>query len=197
MGIFASSKRCAEQAAQARLTQGQANANRLRMFMPGIAAGLDSEGYRYAQRAIGALVALAGWPSLVTFVYQLGVVEYEAAKLTNEEEGRLMDRAIVTVAARVLLKAYAEPVTLADLQDMQTISCTLMVWWGLSDLAEPHHSVVRLMRHFGGYPFKSSDIQAIEQRFDQIRTRITPEAHAVWKQAEREMGTYGNGLSAS
>ena len=197
MGFFTSSRRRAEQAAQTRLTQAQANTNRLRMFLPGIAAGIDSESYRYAQRGIGVFVAIAGWPSLVTFVYQLGNVEHDAASITNKDEGWRMDHAITTIATRQILKAYAEPVTLADVNDMQTIACTLRVWWGLSDLAEPQNAVVRLMQHFGGHPFKSNSVQTIEHRFGQIRSRITPESHEVWRQAEREMSTYGNGPTAA
>ncbi len=169
----------------------------MRLFLPTIAAGLDSEGHVYAQRAVGALVAIAGWPSLVTVVYQLGSIEFDAAKLTNEDDGLHMDRAIATTATRLLLKASTQPVTLADVQDMQTIACMLMVWWGLSNLAEPQHAVGRLMRYFGGHPFKSDNVQEIEHRFGQIRNRLTPEAHEVWKQAEREMSTYNSGLPAA
>jgi hypothetical protein len=192
MGIFTPPKRRTEQAAQTRLTQGQADARRLRLFLPSTIVGLESEGFRYALRAIGALVGVAGWPPLVTFVYQLGEIEYEVANLTNEDKGALIDRVIAILAIRLLHKAYAGPVTLADLNDMQTISCKLMVWWGLSELAEPQDSVVRLMRQFGGHPFKSNNAPAIKQRLDQIYTRITPDAHAVWKQAQREMSAYGN-----
>ncbi len=197
MGIFTSSKRRAEQGAQNRLTQAQANANRLRIFLPTIAAGIDSEGHRYAPRAIGVLVAIAGWPPLATFVYQLGSVEYDVARITGEDEGYRLDSAIASIATRLLLKAYTDPVTLADVQDMQTIACLLMVWWGLSELAEPQHPVVRLMRHFGGHPFQADSVQASEHHYGQIRRRITPEAYEGWKQAEREMSTYGKGLSAA
>jgi hypothetical protein len=197
MGIFTSPRRRAEQAAQTRLTTAQANANRLRMFLPSIAAGLGSEGYRYAQRAIGVLVAIAGWPSLASFVYQLGYLEFEAAQITSEDEGWRMDRAVATTAAHLLTKTFAEPITLHDVQDMQTVASLLMVWWGFSDLADPQHAVTRLIRHFGGHPFKSSDIKAIEHHNDQIRRRLTPEALEVWKEAEREMSTYGDGLPAA
>jgi hypothetical protein len=164
------------------------------MFLPTIVAGLDSEGHCYAQRAIGLLVAIGGWPSLVTFVYQLGSTEHDAARISNEDAGWRMDRAFVTTATRQLLKTYAEPITLSDVKDMQTIACMLMVWWGLSDLAEPQHPVVRLMGHFGGHPFKADGVQAIEHRFGQIRGRITPEAQEAWKQAERAMSAYGHNL---
>ena len=196
MGIFTSSKRRAEQAAQARLSQAQGNANRLRMFLPFVAAGLDSECYRYAQRAIGLLVAVAGWPSLTSFVYALGFLEFDVAAITSQEDGELKDRAIASVASRLLTKAFAEPLTLRDVNVMQEMACMLMVWWGISDLAEPQHAVVRLIRQFGGHPFQSNDIRAIEQRNDQNSRRLTPDALKVWKQAEREMSTYGNELSA-
>ena len=194
MGIFTSSKRRAEQLAQARLTQAQATANRLRTFLAITAAGLDSEGYRYAQRAIGVFVAVAGWPSLVTFIYQLGSFECDAAQITNQTEGWAKDCAIAKTATHLLLKAYAEPVTLADVKDMQTVACMLMVWWGFSDLAEPQHPVTRLLQHFGGHPFNAVSIEVIKSRLDQIQSRITPEACDVWKDAERKMSTYGNGL---
>jgi hypothetical protein len=42
-----------------------------------------------------------------------------------------------------------------------------------------------------------NSVQAIKYHFDQIRGRITPEAHKVWKQAELAMSTYGNQLPAS
>lgn len=197
MGSFPSSKRRADEAAQARLVQARANVNRLRMFLPLIAAGLDSEGYRYAQRAIGVLVAIAGWPSLVTFVDEIGNLKYDIARITNEEDGWRDHGAIATVVADMLLKAYAEPITLNDVQDMQTIACALMAWWGFSDLAEPQHPVVHLMAHLGSHPFKSNSIQAIDSRFSQIRSRITPEAQEVWKQAERAMSIYSNETSAA
>jgi hypothetical protein len=197
MGSVTSSKRRTEQAPQACLIQPQANVNRLRLFLPTIAAGLDAEEYRYAQRAIGILVAIAGWPSLVTFVYQAGSLEYDIARITNEEKGQRHDRAIAGVAADMLFKAYAEPVTHNDVQDMQTIACVLMAWWGLSDLAEPQHPIVRLIAHFGGHPFKSNNLQAIDSRYAQIRSRITPKAQEVWKQAERAMSIYSNKISAA
>ena len=197
LGIFTSSKRRAEQAA---LTQGQTNVNRLRMFLPIIASGLDSEGYSYAQRAIGLLVAIAGWPQLEVFIYQLGSAEGRMAGITNEEEGRRLDRVFPQIAARLLLKAYREPVTLADLHDMKTVACLLMVWWGL--MTEPQHPIVRLMQRFGGHPFKAtSDGQEITRRSDQISNRlrgqITREVQKIWKQAEREMSVYSNGISAT
>jgi hypothetical protein len=197
MGSVTSSKRHAEQAPQVCLIQPQANVNRLRLFLPTIAAGLDAEEYRYAQRAIGMLVAIAGWPSLVTFVYQTGSLEYDIARITNEEKGQRHDRAIAGVAADMLFKAYAEPVTHNDVQDMQTIACVLMAWWGLSDLAEPQHPIVHLIAHFGGHPFKSNNLQAIDRRYAQIRSRITPKAQEVWKQAERAMSIYSNKISAA
>ena len=187
MGIFALSKRRFDQAI---LTQGQANINRLRVFLPVTAAGLDSEGYNYAQRAIGLLVAIAGWPSLVTFVYQIGSIEYELAGITNENEGRRADRVIAAIAERLLLKAYREPVTLADLEDMKTVACMLMVWWGLT--AEPQHPIARLMQHFGGHPFKTNNAQEIGYRFDQIRKQITPETQKMWKHAAYGMNAYGS-----
>jgi hypothetical protein len=193
MGSVTSSKRRPEQAPQAYLVQPQANVNRLRLFLPIIAAGPDSEGDRYAQRAIGLLVAIAGWPSLVTFVDQIGSLEYDIARITNEEQRQRHDRAIAGVAADMLLKAYAEPVTHTDVQDMQTIACVLMAWWGLSGFAEPQHPIVPLMAHFGGHPFKSNNLQAIDSRYAQIRSRITPKAQEVWKQAERAMSIYSNG----
>jgi hypothetical protein len=197
MGSVTSSKRRPEQAPQAYLVQPQANVNRLRLFLPIIAAGLDSEGDRYAQRAIGLLVAIAGWPSLVTFVDQIGSLEYDIARITNEEQRQRHDRAIAGVAADMLLKAYAEPVTHTDVQDMQTIACVLMAWWGLSGFAEPQHPIVPLMAHFGGHPFKSNNLQAIDSRYAQIRSRITPKAQEVWKQAERAMSIYSNDISAA
>jgi hypothetical protein len=192
MGIFTSTKRHIEQAA---LTQGQNNVNRLRMFLPIIAAGLDSEGYNYAQRAVGLLVAIAGWPSLVTFIYQLGSVECDIAGITNEDEGWRVDRAVAETAARLLLRAYSEPLALADLQYIRAVACVLMVWWGLA--AEPQHPIVRLMQHFGGHPFKTNNVQEIERRFSQIRSRITPETQKVWKWAEQEMSAYSSGLPAA
>jgi hypothetical protein len=197
MESVTSSKRRPEQAPQAYLVQPQANVNRLRLFLPIIAAGLDSEGDRYAQRAIGLLVAIAGWPSLVTFVDQIGSLEYDIARITNEEQRQRHDRAIAGVAADMLLKAYAEPVTHTDVQDMQTIACVLMAWWGLSGFAEPQHPIVPLMAHFGGHPFKSNNLQAIDSRYAQIRSRITPKAQEVWKQAERAMSIYSNDISAA
>jgi hypothetical protein len=197
MGIFTTQKRRAEQAAQVQLTQAQANVNRLRMFLATIAAGLDCEGHHYAQRAIGVLVAIAGWPSLEVFVYQLGRVECDFASITNEDEGWRIDRTIAITAARLLSKACAEPIALADVQIMPPIACTLMVWWGLSDLAEPRHAVVRLMRHFGGHPSKSEGAQAIDHRLAQIRSRLTPQTHKMWKLAQQEMSTYGTKLPAA
>jgi hypothetical protein len=197
MGIFTSSNHRAEPAAQARLVEAQTNVNRLRLFLPIIAVGLDSEGYRYAQRAIGVLVAIAGWPSLVRFVNEIGNIEYDIARITNEDEGRHHDCAIAGAAADMLLKAYAEPVTFNDVQDMQPIACALMVWWGLSDLAEPQHPIVRLMAHFGGHPFHSNSIHESESRFGQSRSRITPKAQEVWQQAERAMSIYSNETSAA
>jgi hypothetical protein len=132
MGSVTSSKRHAEQAPQVCLVQPQANVNRLRLFLPTIAAGLDAEEYRYAQRAIGMLVAIAGWPSLVTFVYQTGSLEYDIARITDEEKRRRHDRAIAGVAADMLFKAYAEPVTHNDVQNMQTIACVLTLLWQFS-----------------------------------------------------------------
>jgi hypothetical protein len=196
MGIFTSPKRRAMQAAQARLSQAQANLSRLRMFVPGVAAGLDSEGYRYAQRAIGVFMAIAGWPSLTPFLHQLGSIERHVASITNEDAGWRKDRAITTVATRQLLKAYTEFLTLTDVDDMQTIACMLMVWWWLSDLAEPQNAVVHLMRHFGGHPIKSDSAQAIEYHFRQLCGLFTPETDKVWKRAEREMSIYGNELLA-
>lgn len=198
MGIFTSSKRRTEDAARVRLMQAQANVDRLRLFLPITIAGLNSEGHHYAQRAIGALVAIGGWPSLSAFVYQLGVVEADVAKLTDENEGRIMDRTFINVATHMLHKTYVEPITLDDVRDMQTIVCMLMVWWGLSALAEePKHPVVRLMQHFGGQPFRTNDVEATLTRLNQIRGRITPEAAKVWKQAEQALSTFDNGLLAA
>jgi hypothetical protein len=198
MGIFTSSKRRAEHAAQTRLSQAQANANRLRMFLVPIVAGLDSDGYRYAQRAIGALVAIGGWPSLVSFVYHIGSFEFDFARITNEDEGWRMDRGFALTAMQLLQKAFAGSFTVREVNMMPAVACMLMVWWGVSDLAEPQHAVVRLIRHFGGDPCKMDSVgPAMDQRFRQICSRITPEAHEVWKQAEREMSTYGNGLAAA
>jgi len=195
MGIFTSLKRRTEDAAQARLMQAQANVNRLRIFLPAIAAGLDSNGHHFAQHAIGMFVAIVGWPSLAVFVYQLGSLEADVAKITSEDEGRIMDRVFADVPTQMLLKVYAQPMTLDDIRDMQTIACMLMVWWGFGSAAEePKHPVVRLMQHFGGYPFASSNVEAIQSRFDHIRVRITPEANKMWKQAEQAMKTCGNGL---
>ena len=194
MGIFTSSKPRAEQSAQARLAQAQANANRLRIFLATIATGLDSEGYHYAQRAIGLLVAIAGWPSLVTFIYQLGSIECDVVQMTSEDEGRIMDRTMAKVATNVLLKAYAEPLTLDDVKVMQTVACILMVWWGFSDIAEPKHPIVRLLQHFGGHPFNAVSVEAIQGRMNQIRSRITPGARLAWNDAEQKLSTYGNGL---
>ncbi len=192
MGIFTSSNRRAEQTA---LIQGQAGAKRLRMFLPIVAAGLESEGYSYAKRAICVLVAIAGWPSLVTFIYQLGSVECDMATITNEQEGRRADRAFAVTAARLIFKAYSEPVTLADLQDMKTVACMLMVWWGLT--AEPPHPLVGLMQQFGGHPFKTDNVREVERRFGQIRSCITSEAQKLWRKAEHEMSIYGNGPPAA
>ena len=117
----------------------------------------------------------------MTFIYQTGSLEYDIARITDEEKRRRHDRAIAGVAADMLLKAYAEPVTHNDVQNMQTIACVLMAWWGLSGLAEPQHPVVRLIAHFGDHPFKSNNLQAIDRRYAQIRSRITPKAQEVWK----------------
>lgn len=195
MNIFTSRKRRAEQADQARLVEAQSNVNRLRMFLPAVAAGLDSEGIPYAQRAISILAAIAGWPKLGVFIYHIGDLESKVAKLTSEADGQDMDRAFALVPMRMLLKAYAQPITLEDANDMQTIICMLLVWWGFSIAnEEPNHPVVRLMKHFGGHPFNSSSAEDIKMRFDQIQTRITPEAYKVWKQAEQAMKTFDNGL---
>jgi len=129
------------------------------------------------------------------FVYQLGSLEADVAKLTSEDEGQIMDRAFADVPKHMLLKVYAEPMTLEDVKDMQTIACMLMVWWGLSRAAEePKHPVVRLMQHFGGHPFMTNSVEATQARLDQIRGRITPEADKVWKQAEQAMRACDNEL---
>jgi hypothetical protein len=186
MGIFTSLKRHALQAAQIRLIQAQANADRLRLFLPNIAAGLGDEGYRYAPRGVGVLVAIAGWPSLVQFIYELGSVECDLARLTDGDEGERLDHAVATTGMHLLLKTFAEPLSLDDVADLKTFACILMVWWGLSGLAEPQHPIPRLIRHFGGHPFKTDNLQEVG-RCLQIRGRITPEADKLWKQAERKL----------
>ena len=93
---------------------------------------------------------------------------------------------------RLLLRAATGPLTLTDVKDVQTVACLLMVWWGLSALAEPQHPVVHLMRHFGGHPFKADNrVEAVIRCLDQIHGRITREGWEMWKWAEREMSLYG------
>lgn len=198
MGIFTSRKRRTEDAEQARLMLAQANVNRLRIFIPGVVAGLDSKGHQYAKHAIGMFVAIAGWPKLTVFIYTLGSLEADCAALSSEDKGRIIDRTYALASMESLIKILTNPMTIEDVMDMQTIACMLMTWWGLSYAAEePEHPVVRLMHHFGGHPFSTDSIEAIHARQIQIRGRITPEEFKVWKQAEQAMKAYGNELLAT
>ena len=198
MGIFTSRKRRTEDAEQERLMLAQTNANRLRIFLPAVIAGLDTEGFQYAKRAIGMYLAIAGWPSLTGFIYQLGSFEADLAAVTSGDKGRIMDRAYALASMTHLLNILAKPMTMNDVRDMQTFACTLMAWWGLGCASEePEHPVVRLMHHFGGHPFSTDNIEAILARQIQIRGRITPEAIKVWKQAEQAMKVYGNEILAT
>ena len=188
---FSSSNRRAEQTA---LIQGQAGAKRLRMFLPIVAAGLDSEGYSYAKRAIGVLVAIAGWPSLVTFIYQLGSVECGGgAAGEDDERGReSVARCALSPSLRHAWcsKHSANPSRSLICGVLKAVACLLMVWWGLT--AEPPHSLVGLMQQFGGHPFKTDNVREVERRSGQIRSCITSEAQKLWRKAEHEMSIYGN-----
>ena len=198
MGIFTSRKRRTENAEQARLMLAQANVNRLRIFIPAVIAGLDSKGFQYAKYAIGMFLSIAGWPPLTSFIYQLGSLEADLAKITSGDKGQIMDRTYALVPMTLLINILAKPMTMDDVRDMQTTACTLMAWWGLGCAAEePEHPVVRLMHHFGGHPFSTDNIEAILARQIQIRGRITPEAIKVWKQAEQAMKVYGNEILAT
>jgi hypothetical protein len=76
------------------------------------------------------LVAIAGWPSLPSFIYQIGQLEFDVGTATNGDEGAILDRVFAVLGTNILLKAYTGPLTSEDVRYMQTIACALMAWWG-------------------------------------------------------------------